>query len=102
MASQKAAEKGSAKKVLNVPKDGLVEGQPDSKVSAPKLGSSHKSTPAEDTLLPQKKFIRRLVGSTRDEHNANKDTSKKSSSKAVSTDSSKDETSLVNGEANIG
>ncbi|XP_041023853.1 probable polyribonucleotide nucleotidyltransferase 1, chloroplastic isoform X1 [Juglans microcarpa x Juglans regia] len=102
VASQKTAERSSAKKVLNVPKDGLAEGQPDSKVGAPKLGSSHKSTPAEDTLHPQKKFIRRLVDSTRDEHNVNKDTSKKSSSKAISTVSSKDETSLVNGEANIG
>lgn len=102
MASQKAAEKSSAKKVLNVPKDGLAEGQPDSKVSTSELGSSDKSPLAEDTLLPQKKFIRRLVGSSRDGHNTNKDTSKKNSGKAVSTVPSKDETSLVNGEANVG
>lgn len=94
VASQKAPEKGSAKRV---PKDGLAEEnveQPKDKPSTHKLSSSPKSTPADDALLPQKKFVRRF--------DTNKEVSKKSSNKAVGSVSSKDKTSLVNGEANIG
>jgi polyribonucleotide nucleotidyltransferase len=104
-ASQLTPEEGSGKKVVNAPKDGLAEKnieQPKDKISTPKLASSTKSTATEDAQLPQKKFIRRLVGAARDRSNANKDTSKKSSSKEVSSVSSKDETNLVNGEAKIG
>jgi polyribonucleotide nucleotidyltransferase len=104
-ASQKTPEEGSGKKVVNDPKDSLAEKnieQPKDKISTPKLASSTKSTAAEDAQFPQKKFIRRLVGAARDRSNTNKDTSKKSSSEEVSSLSSKDETSLVNGEAKIG
>lgn len=92
VASQKAPGKGSAKKVVNIPKDGL----------APNLESAPESNPSEDDAqLPQKKFIRRLVSPARDRPDTNKDKSK-GSSKAVSSVSSKDENSLVNGEAKIG
>ncbi|KAB1223301.1 putative polyribonucleotide nucleotidyltransferase 1, chloroplastic [Morella rubra] len=60
VASQKAPEKGSAKRV---PKDSLAEEnveQPKDKPSTHKLSSSPKSTPADDALLPQKKFVRRF------------------------------------------
>jgi polyribonucleotide nucleotidyltransferase len=99
-ASQKTPEEGSGKKVVNAPKDGLAEKnneEPKDKSSTTKLASSTKSTAAEDAQLPQKKFIRRLAGAAKDRSTTIKDTSKKSSSV-----SSKDETSLVNGEAKIG
>ncbi|KAM3690596.1 hypothetical protein ACJW31_09G131300 [Castanea mollissima] len=105
VASQKAPGKGSAKKVVNVPKDGLAEKnieQPGDKISTPNSESAPESNPSEDDAqFPQKKFIRRLVSPARDRHDTNKDKSK-SSSKAVSSVSSKDENSLVNGEAKIG
>lgn len=105
VASQKAPGKGSAKKVVNVPKDGLAEKnieQLGDKISTPNSESAPESNPSEDdTQLPQKKFIRRLVSPARDRPDTNKDKSK-SSSKAVSSVSSKDENSLVNGEAKIG
>ncbi|XP_050244948.1 polyribonucleotide nucleotidyltransferase 1, chloroplastic isoform X2 [Quercus robur] len=105
VASQKAPGKGSAKKVVNVPKDGLAEKnieQLEDKISTPNLESAPESNPSEDDAqLPQKKFIRRLVSPARDRPDTNKDKSK-GSSKAVSSVSSKDEHSLVNGEAKIG
>lgn len=105
VASQKAPGKGSAKKVVNVPKDGLAEKnieQLEDKISTPNLESAPESNPSEDDAqLPQKKFIRRLVSPARDRPDTNKDKSK-GSSKAVSSVSSKDENSLVNGEAKIG
>ncbi|XP_059462683.1 polyribonucleotide nucleotidyltransferase 1, chloroplastic [Corylus avellana] len=104
-AKQKTPEEGSGKKVVNAPKDGLAEKnneEPKDKSSTTKLASSTRSTAAEDAQLPQKKFIRRLVGAAKDRSTTIKDTSKKSSSKEVSSVSSKDETSLVNGEAKIG
>ncbi|KAK4581375.1 hypothetical protein RGQ29_024864 [Quercus rubra] len=105
VASQKAPGKGSAKKVVNIPKDGLAEKnieQLGDKISTPNLESAPESNPSEDDAqLPQKKFIRRLVSPARDRPDTNKDKSK-GSSKAVSSVSSKDENSLVNGEAKIG
>lgn len=104
-ASQKTPEEGSGKKVVNAPMDGLAEKnneEPNDKSSTTRLASSTKSSAAEDAQLPQKKFIRRLVGAAKDRSTTIKDTSKKSSSTEVSSVSSKDETSLVNGEAKIG
>lgn len=104
-AKQKTPEEGSGKKVVNAPKVGLAEKnneEPKDKSSTTKLASSTRSTAAEDAQLPQKKFIRRLVGAAKDRSTTIKDTAKKSSSKEVSSVSSKDETSLVNGEAKIG
>ncbi|KAM0980406.1 hypothetical protein ACFX2A_013848 [Malus domestica] len=77
IASQETSDKGSTKKIVSTPKRDLA-GE-----------------------LPQKKFIRRLVSAAKDRPNINKDKTKKSS-KVVSSVSSKDENTLVNGEANIG
>ncbi|TQD94097.1 hypothetical protein C1H46_020292 [Malus baccata] len=77
VASQETSDKGSTKKIISTPKRDLA-GE-----------------------LPQKKFIRRLVSAAKDRPNINKDKTKKSS-KVVSNVSSKDENTLVNGEANIG
>nr|XP_011457629.1 PREDICTED: probable polyribonucleotide nucleotidyltransferase 1, chloroplastic [Fragaria vesca subsp. vesca] len=63
--------------------------------------SSPKNNSSENTLLPQKKFIRRAVNPARDRANINNDASKRSSSRVVG-DSRKDENTLVNGGANIG
>ncbi|XP_050122584.1 polyribonucleotide nucleotidyltransferase 1, chloroplastic-like isoform X4 [Malus sylvestris] len=76
VASQETSDKGSTKKIISTPKRDLA-GE-----------------------LPQKKFIRRLVSAAKDRPNINKDKTKKSS-KVVSSVSSKDENTLVNGEANI-
>nr|XP_028948397.1 polyribonucleotide nucleotidyltransferase 1, chloroplastic-like isoform X4 [Malus domestica] len=77
IASQETSDKGSTKKIVSTPKRDLA-GE-----------------------LPQKKFIRRLVSAAKDRPNINKDKTKKSS-KVVSSVSSKDENTSVNGEANIG
>ncbi|KAM1108951.1 probable polyribonucleotide nucleotidyltransferase 1, chloroplastic [Malus sylvestris] len=63
--------------------------------------SSDKGSPKREEL-PQKKFIRRLVSTAKDRPNISKDKTKKSNSKVVSSVSSTDENTLVNGEANIG
>ncbi|KAB2631667.1 polyribonucleotide nucleotidyltransferase 1 [Pyrus ussuriensis x Pyrus communis] len=63
--------------------------------------TSDKDSPKREEL-PQKKFIRRLVSTAKDRPNINKDKTKKSNSKVASSVSSKDENTLVNGEANIG
>ncbi|XP_048432442.1 polyribonucleotide nucleotidyltransferase 1, chloroplastic isoform X2 [Pyrus x bretschneideri] len=77
VASQETSDKGSTKKIISTPKRDVAE------------------------ELPQKKFIRRLVSAAKDGPNINKDKAKKSS-KVVGSVSSKDENTLVNGEANIG
>nr|POF09346.1 polyribonucleotide nucleotidyltransferase 1, chloroplastic [Quercus suber] len=54
VASQKAPGKGSAKKVVNVPKDGLAEKnieQLGDKISTPNLESAPESNPSERTML---------------------------------------------------
>ncbi|KAH7522759.1 hypothetical protein FEM48_Zijuj07G0172500 [Ziziphus jujuba var. spinosa] len=94
-ASTRTPDKGSPKKILS---EENIE-QPEDKTKATR---STKSNLAESTLLPQKKFIRRLVSTGKDGPQTSKDKAKKSSSKAVSSVSSKDKSSLVNGEANIG
>ncbi|XP_048333222.2 polyribonucleotide nucleotidyltransferase 1, chloroplastic isoform X2 [Ziziphus jujuba] len=94
-ASTRTPDKGSPKKILS---EENIE-QPEDKTKATR---STKSNLAESTLLPQKKFIRRLVSTGKDGPQTSKDKTKKSSSKAVSSVSSKDKSSLVNGEANIG
>ncbi|XP_034694858.1 probable polyribonucleotide nucleotidyltransferase 1, chloroplastic isoform X1 [Vitis riparia] len=102
-ASQKAPDKGTTKKAVNMPKDGLgevnVELSNDTS-SNPKPVSSHTTNSAEGDALPQK-IIKRLVSSGRDEPDTNKERPKKSISKAVTSVSNKDESSLVNGEAKI-
>lgn len=72
------------------------------KIRTSKITSSPKNNSVESTLLPQKKFIRRSVSPAKDGLNINKDATEKSSSRVVSSLSSKGENSLVNGGANIG
>lgn len=89
--SQETSEKGLPKKMISIRKGDLAEN-----ISSP------KNNTAENTLLPQKKFIRRLVTPAKDRPNINKDKTKKSSSEVVNSVSSNGENTLVNGEANIG
>ncbi|KAI4301018.1 hypothetical protein L6164_034337 [Bauhinia variegata] len=91
--SEKAPEKGSPKKVANVQKDGLAEEkteQSKDKMNTSKVTASHKRGSLDDSELPQKKFVRRLVSPTQDKPLTNKNRTKKSSSV-----SSKDESNLV-------
>ncbi|XP_062113893.1 polyribonucleotide nucleotidyltransferase 1, chloroplastic isoform X2 [Humulus lupulus] len=85
-ASQETSDKGSPKK--------MVSEQSKDKGGATKGRSSSKSNLSENSI--QKKFIRKLVGPGKE----NKEKEKKSSSKPLSSISSKDGNSLVNGEAN--
>ncbi|VVA36258.1 PREDICTED: polyribonucleotide nucleotidyltransferase [Prunus dulcis] len=89
--SQETSDKGLPKKMISIRKGDLAEN-----ISSP------KNNTAENTLLPQKKFIRRLVTPAKDRPNINKDKTKKSSSEVVNSVSSNGENTLVNGEANIG
>ncbi|KAG5083175.1 hypothetical protein JHK84_053213 [Glycine max] len=86
------------------PKDGLVEEkteQSKDKSSTPNVTASSKRSSEDDSVLPSKKFVRRLVSSSLDKPFTNKDKTKKSSNKAVGSVSGKDESSLVSGEAEI-
>ncbi|KAK8473342.1 hypothetical protein PHAVU_001G105633 [Phaseolus vulgaris] len=69
------------------------------KSSTPKITASSKRSSEDDSVLPSKKFVRRLVSSSEDKPFTNKDKTKKSSNKAVGSGSVKDESSLVSGEA---
>ncbi|CAJ1919575.1 unnamed protein product [Sphenostylis stenocarpa] len=69
------------------------------KSSTPKITASSKRSSEDDSVLPSKKFIKRLVSSSQDKPFTNKDKTKKSSNKAVGSVSGKDESSLVSGEA---
>lgn len=89
--SQETSDEGLPKKMISIRKGDLAED-----ISSP------KSNTAENTLPPQKKFIRRLVSPAKDRPNINKDKTKKSSSEVVNSVSSNGENTLVNGEANIG
>ncbi|KAM6567977.1 hypothetical protein CsatA_027105 [Cannabis sativa] len=77
-----------------------TEQSKDNKASTTKGRSSSKSSLSENS--PQKKFIRKLVAPNKDNSETNKEKEKKSGSKPLSSISSKDGNSLVNGEANIG
>ncbi|KAL2575728.1 hypothetical protein AAZV13_16G032900 [Glycine max] len=84
------------------PKDGLVEEkteQSKDKSSTPNVTASSKRSSEDDSVLPSKKFVRRLVSSSQDKPFTNKDKRKKSSNKAVGSVSGEDESSLVSGEA---
>ncbi|WVZ05059.1 hypothetical protein V8G54_018405 [Vigna mungo] len=63
--------------------------------STSKITSSSKRSSEDDSVLPSKKFVRRLVNSSQD----NKEKTKKNSNKAVGSVSVKDESSLISGEA---
>lgn len=63
---------------------------------------SPRSSSPEQTMQPQKKVIKKTVSPAKDRPYVNKDRAKKSGTKAVSSISTKDGTTLVNGEAKIG
>lgn len=67
-----------------------------------KASSSNKSPSSENTPRPQKKLIRKPVAPGKDRLDTNKEKSRKSGGKPVSSVAGKDEKSLVNKEANIG
>jgi len=69
------------------------------KSSTPKVTASSKRSSEDDSVLPSKKFVRRLVSSSQDKPFTNKEKTKKSSNKEVGSVSAKDESSLVSGEA---
>ena len=99
LASQQTPHKGSPKKMPTVAKGDVSEEnnkQPENSTGSPRSNS------AENILVPQKKFIRRLVSPGRDGSHTSKEKAKKSSSKAVRSVSFQDQTSLVNGEGNNG
>lgn len=65
--------------------------------STPKVTASSKRSSEDDSVLPSKKFVRRLVSSSQD--NPDEDKTNKSSNKEAGSVSGKDENSLVSGEA---
>lgn len=69
------------------------------KTTTSKVTASPKRSSEDDSVLPPKKFIRKLVNSAQDKPLTNKEKTKKDSKKAVDNVSSKDESSLVGGEA---
>lgn len=98
-ASNKAPDRGTPKKVVNIEKDGLMGGkteQPEDRSSTVKNTSSIGSQSVEDNLAVEK-VVKRLVSSAKVGERP-----KKRSSKTVSSISDKNESNLVNGEAKVG
>ncbi|KAK7286582.1 hypothetical protein RJT34_21675 [Clitoria ternatea] len=86
----------------SLPKDGVSEEnieQPKDKSSNPKVSASSKRNSEDNSVIPSKKFVRKLVGQSQDKPFTNKDKIKKSSNREIGSVSSKDENSLVSGEA---
>lgn len=74
-ASQKSTDKGLSKKVTSLPKDGLAEErikQPKDKISTPKVTVSSKRRSEDDSAIPSRKFIRRLVSPSQDKPSTNR------------------------------
>lgn len=92
LASQQTHDKDSPKKMATVAKGDVSE---ENNKQPEKSTGSSKSNSAENILIPQKKFIKRLVRPGKDGSHSSKEKAKKSTS-------SRDKSSLVNGEANIG
>lgn len=101
--SEETSDEGSTKKVMTGTKGNMEEKtvQAKDKAGTTKASSSNKS-PSENTPLPQKKLIRKPVAPGKDRLDTNKEKSRKSGGKPVSSVAGKDEKSLVNKEANIG
>ncbi|KAK7336303.1 hypothetical protein VNO77_16839 [Canavalia gladiata] len=100
--SPKSPDKDLPKKVSSLPKDGLAEEkieQAKNKSSTPKVTVSSKRSSDDDSVLPSKKFVRRLVNPSQDKPLTNEDKTKKSGKKAVGGILGKDENRLVSGEA---
>ncbi|GMP98252.1 hypothetical protein CsSME_00046210 [Camellia sinensis var. sinensis] len=103
-ASQKASDKGTPKKVVNMHKDGLIGGKTEQsadKSSTVKHTGSLRSHSQEDNL-PKEKVVKRLDSSAKDGASTIKETPKRSSSKAIGSVSSENKSTLVNGEAKVG
>ncbi|KAL7225733.1 hypothetical protein ACSBR1_020986 [Camellia fascicularis] len=103
-ASQKASNKGTPKKVVNMHKDGLIGGKTEQyadKSSTVKHTGSLRSHSGEDNL-PKEKVVKRLDSSAKDGASTIKEMPKKSSSKAFGSVSSENKSTLVNGEAKVG
>lgn len=102
-ASQKGPDKSKPKKVLSTPKDGLAERnteQPKGRSVYVKPINSLKSKSAENSL-PENKVVKKLGSPAKDGPYINKDGTKDSSSKPGISISSKNESALINGEANV-
>lgn len=82
-------------------KDADIE-QTKDEVSVAKVTGSTRSISTEQTIQPRKKAIKRLVSPAKDKAYISKERQKKNSSKAVSSISANDESTLVNDEAKIG
>ncbi|CAL5435579.1 unnamed protein product [Camellia sinensis] len=103
-ASQKASDKGTPKKVVNMHKDGLIGGKTEQsadKSSTVKHTGSLRSHSQQDNL-PKEKVVKRLDSSAKDGASTIKETPKRSSSKVIGSVSSENKSTLVNGEAKVG
>ncbi|CAL5193156.1 unnamed protein product [Lathyrus oleraceus] len=96
-----STDKSSLEEVSSPTNAGLFEEkteQPNDEVNTPKGTASSKRSSEDNSALPSKKFSR-SVSPSQEKPAAKKDKIKKSSNKAVSSVSSKDESSLVGEEA---
>ncbi|EXB68042.1 Polyribonucleotide nucleotidyltransferase [Morus notabilis] len=102
--SEETSDEGSPKKVVTIARGNMEEKteQAKAKVGTTKARSSNKSSSSENTLLPQKKFIRKPVAPGKGRLDTNKEKVRKSGGKPVSSIAGKDDISIVNKEANIG
>lgn len=104
-------DKGTSKKAASKLKDEITlekveqhpqdKGAPEEVTSSPKEVTSVQDS-THDRTQPQDKVVKKLSTSPRDGPNINKERQKKSSSKVVTTFTSKDGGNLVNGEAKVG
>ena len=93
-AEHHATDKASTRRIVQAPKDGLVEEYKD-KDSASKLVNSPRNDSVEDAPVSKKKVYKGLTSSATEEP-------KKSSVASVSRIANKDEGTVVNGDAKIG
>lgn len=96
--SEETSDEGTTKKVMTGAKGNMEEKtvQAKDKDGTTKASSSNKSPSSENTPLPQKKLIRKPVAPGKDRLDTNKEKSRKSGGKPVSSVAGKDENSLVN------
>ncbi|KAJ0079325.1 hypothetical protein Patl1_23502 [Pistacia atlantica] len=107
VAASSKTDRSMPKKSVSVSKDGAAEEKiqhPKDTVGTQKAVSSSKGYAAEDTLLSQRKVkaIKRTGSPSKEVSPINKERTKKSTGKAVSSISTKDGSSLVDGEAKVG
>lgn len=100
---EKGPDKSKPKKVLSTPKDGLAERnteQPKGRSVYVKSINSPKSKSAENSL-PENKVVKKLGSPAKDGPYINKDGTMDGSSEPGISISSKNESALINGEANV-